>query len=148
MDRRGADGYVLVFAPGADNAGMIARRLRDAGVGCLVAADADEFAAVLTDRGDQVATVVVTALGVRSGAGAAIVRFRQAEPAWSALPVVLLAPPGGVVVPPWAHTTLVTQPTTGRQLVDVVIAPSKRAATSTCSRAGATSCSGPHSWTR
>jgi len=120
MDRRGAEGSVLVFAPGADNAGMIARRLRDAGIACLVAADADGFEAVLTDQGERLGTVLVTALGVRSGAGAAIARYRQVEPAWSALPVVLLAPPGGMVVPPWAHTTLVTQPTTGRQLVDVV----------------------------
>jgi len=33
---------------------------------------------------------------------------------------VLLAPPGAAVVPPWGDTTLVTQPTTSRQLVDVV----------------------------
>ncbi|MDF1523323.1 MAG: GGDEF domain-containing protein, partial [Trueperaceae bacterium] len=111
---------VLVFAPGVDNAGMIARRLREAGVACLVCADVEVFEAVLVEQSERLGAVVVTALGVRRGAGAAIARFKSDEPAWSALPVVLLAPPGAAVVPPWGHTTLVTQPTTSHQLTDVV----------------------------
>lgn len=109
-----------MFAPGADNAGTIARRLRAGGVDCLVCADLAGFEAVLAGQSERLGAVVVTSLGVRRGAGAVITRFKHDEPAWSALPVVLLAPPGASVLPPWGHTTLVTQPTTSRQLIDVV----------------------------
>lgn len=120
MPLRVPDGQALVFAPGVDNAGTIARRLHEGGVACLVCDDLVAFEAELADRSERLGAVVVTWLGVREGAGAAIARFKFDEPAWSALPVVLLAPPGAAVVPPWGHTTLVTQPTTIRQLVDVV----------------------------
>ncbi len=120
MALHGPEGHALVFAPGVDNAGTIARRLREGGVQCLVCADLEGFETVLADQSERLGAVVVTSLGVRRGAGAVIARFKQAEPAWSALPVVLLAPPGAAVVPPWGHTTLVTQPTTTRQLVDIV----------------------------
>ncbi len=120
MSAREPDGQVLVFAPGVDNAGTIARRLRAGGIACLVCADVAGFETVLSDESQRLGAVVVTALGVRRGIGAVIARFKHSEPAWSALPIVLLAPPGGAVVPPWSHTTLITQPTTSRQLVDVV----------------------------
>jgi diguanylate cyclase (GGDEF)-like protein len=119
MAHPGPDGHALVYAPGVDNAGTIARRLRDAGVGCVVCADVAAFEAGLFDQSDGLGVVVVTALGVRRGAGAVLARYKLAEPSWSALPVVLLAPPGAAVVPPWVHTTLVTQPTTSRQFVDI-----------------------------
>ncbi len=109
-----------MFAPGADNAGTIARRLRDGGIDCLVCADLEGFEAVLIDQSERLGAVVVTWLGVRRGAGAAITRFKHDEPSWSALPVILLAPPGAAGLPSWGHTTLLTQPTTSRQLVDVV----------------------------
>lgn len=120
MTLRGPEGLALVFAPGVDNAGTIARRLREGGVACLVCADLDGFEAVLVEQSERLGVVVVTSLAVRRGAGAVITRFKHDEPAWSALPMVLLAPPGAAVVPPWANTTLVTQPTTSKQLVDVV----------------------------
>ncbi len=116
----GPEGQALVFAPRADNAGTIARRLREGGVGCLVCADLATFELLLTDQSERLGVVVVTALGVRRGAGAVITRFKQAEPAWSALPVVLLAPPAAAIVPLWGHTTLVTQPTTTSQLLAIV----------------------------
>lgn len=120
MALRGPEGQALVFAPGEDNAGTIARRLREEGVPCLACADLATFETILTDQSERLGVVVVTSLGVRRGAGAIITRFKQAEPAWSALPVVLLAPPGAAVMPPWGHTTLVTQPTTTRQLLEIV----------------------------
>lgn len=120
MTLRGPEGYALIFAPGVDNAGSIARRLREGGVACLVCADLEAFETILVDQSERLGAVVVTSLAVRRGAGAVITRFKHVEPAWSALPVVLLAPPGAALVPPWANTTLLTQPTTSRQLVDVV----------------------------
>ena len=121
MTLRGPEGHALVFAPGVDNAGTIARRLREGGVTCLVCADLEAFEAILIDQRERLGAVVVTSLAVRRGAGPVITRFKRDEPAWSALPVVLLAPPGAAVVPPWANTTLLTQPTTSHQLVDIVV---------------------------
>ena len=120
MTLRGPEGLALVFAPGVDNAGTIARRLREGGVACLVCADLEAFEGVLIDQHERLGAVVMTALAVRRGAGAVLTRFKHDEPAWSALPIVLLAPPGAAVVPPWANTTLLTQPTTSHQLVDIV----------------------------
>ena len=120
MAFRPPDGHALVFAPSEGNAGTIARRLGDAGVPSLVCVDTEELEAFLVGQSDRVGVVVVTSVGVRRGAGAVLARFKLGEPAWSALPIVLLAPPGSAVVPPWGHTTLLTQPTTARQLVEVV----------------------------
>lgn len=114
------DGFVLVFAPGIDNAGMIVRKLREAGLPCLVCVDAEELDTRLSGPSEDLAAVVVTAMGVRKGAGPPIARFKAGEPTWSALPIILLAPPGAVDLAPWPHTTLLTQPTTAKQLIEVV----------------------------
>lgn len=121
MTQRGPDAQVLVFAPGIANGRTIARHLRAAGITCLVCADVVGFESILSGQSKSLGAVVVTALGVRAGAGGVISRFKYDEPSWSALPVVLLTPPGGAVVAPWGHTTLVTQPTTGHQLADIVV---------------------------
>jgi hypothetical protein len=76
MAQTGPDGHALVYAPGVDNAGTIARRLRDAGVGCVVCADVAAFEAGLFDQSDGLGVVVVTALGVRRGAGAVLARLQ------------------------------------------------------------------------
>jgi len=114
------DGQVLVFAPGLDNARTIVRRLRAEGVDARVRAEADDLEASLAVNDGRLAAVVVTESGVRRGGGGVIARFKAREPSWSALPIVLLAPPGSAAFPPWPHTTLITSPTTTRQLVDVV----------------------------
>ena len=120
MDRPSDDARVLVFAPGLDNAHVIVRRLTRAGFDCLTCDDARQFAAHLDGDHERLGAVVLTALAVRAGAGAALSRFKASEPAWSALPIVLLAPPGAMSVSPWPHTTLLTKPTTSQQLVGVV----------------------------
>lgn len=120
VDRPSHDARVLVFAPGLDNARVIVRRLARAGFECRVCDDALQFEANLRDDHRRLGAVVLTALAVRSGAGAAVSRFKASEPAWSALPIVLLAPPGAMMVAPWPHTTLLTKPTTAQQLVGVV----------------------------
>jgi len=114
------DGQVLVFAPGLDNARTIVSRLRAEGVDARVRAEADDLEASLAVNDAHLSAVVVTEAGVRRGGGSVIARFKAREPAWSALPIVLLAPPGGAAFAPWPHTTLITVPTTTRQLVDVV----------------------------
>jgi len=120
MDRRSDDARVLVFAPGLDNAQVIVRRLARAGFGCLTCDDARQFEVYLQGDHKRLGAVVLTDLAVRSGAGAVVSRFKATEPAWSALPIVLLAPPGAMSVSPWPHTTLLTKPTTAEQLVGVV----------------------------
>jgi diguanylate cyclase len=120
MIRSADDGAVVVFAPELDNAGVIARRLSGAALACLVSPDVADFASRLAGRGEHLDTVVVTASALRQGGAAVVTRFKSEEPAWSALPVVLLAPPGAIAVAPWPHTTLLTQPTTARQLIEVV----------------------------
>jgi diguanylate cyclase (GGDEF)-like protein len=120
MDRRSDDARVLVFAPGLDNAQVIAHRLTRAGFACLTCDDARQFEAHLQGDHKRLGAVVLTALAVRSGAGGAVSRFKASEPAWSALPIVLLTPPGAMTVSPWPHTTLLTKPTTAQQLVGVV----------------------------
>ena len=114
------DGQVLVFAPGLDNARTIVSRLRAEGVDARVRAEADDLEASLAVNDGHLAAVVITESGVRRGGGGVIARFKAREPSWSALPIVLLAPPGSAAFPPWPHTTLITSPTTTRQLVDVV----------------------------
>ena len=114
------EGQVLVFAPGLDNARTIVGRLRSAGVDARVRAEAEDLEASLAENDGKLAAVVITASGVRRGGGRVIARFKAREPTWSALPIVLLAPPGGAAFSPWPHTTLITSPTTTRQLVDVV----------------------------
>ena len=120
MVRRHDDAQVLVFAPGLDNGKVIARRLGGGGFVTRVSDDALDFAAKLETDLRHLGAVVLTAAGVRSGAGAALSRFKATEPAWSALPIVLLVPPGVMTVSPWPHTTLLTTPTTAKQLVGVV----------------------------
>jgi diguanylate cyclase (GGDEF)-like protein len=114
------DGQVLVYAPGLDNARTIVSRLRAEGVDARVRAEAEDLEASLGVNEAHLSAVVVTESGVRRGGGVVIARFKAREPAWSALPIVLLAPPGSAAFPPWPHTTLITSPTTTRQLVDVV----------------------------
>jgi diguanylate cyclase (GGDEF)-like protein len=114
------EGQVLVYAPGLDNARTIVSRLRDEGIDARVRASSDDLEATLAVNDELLGAVVVTASGVRRGGGGVIARFKVREPAWSALPIVLLAPPGSAAFPPWPHTTLITTPTTTRQLVDVV----------------------------
>jgi diguanylate cyclase (GGDEF)-like protein len=114
------DGQVLVYAPGLDNARTIVSRLRAEGVDARVRAEAGDLEASLAVNEAHLSAVVVTESGVRRGGGVVIARFKAREPAWSALPIVLLAPPGSAAFPPWPHTTLITSPTTTRQLVDVV----------------------------
>ena len=120
VDRPSGEARVLVFAPGLDNAQVIVRMLARAGFECLVCDDALHLDANLQGDPRLLGTVVLTALAVRSGAGAAVSRFKANEPAWSALPIVLIVPPGAMMVSPWPHTTLLTMPTTVRQLVAVV----------------------------
>lgn len=120
MDRPSDDALVLVFAPGLDNAQVIVRRLGSAGFACIVSDDARHFEATLNGDHERLGAVVLTAHAVRSGAGTAVSHFKASEPAWSALPIVLLAPPGEMTVSPWPHTTLLTKPTTAQQLVRVV----------------------------
>lgn len=115
-----AEGAVLVFAPGIDNARMLARRLSDAGYPCRVATDAGAFASLLEAGADELCAVLVTADSLRHGSGAVLTKYQSLEPAWSALPIVLLARTGEVMSAPWPHTTLLAQPTTGRQLVDLI----------------------------
>jgi diguanylate cyclase (GGDEF)-like protein len=120
MPRRATDRRVLVFAPGLDNGRVIARRLEAAVIGCTLAVDAGDFAAKLDDGGEAWGAVVVTADAMRQGAGRVLTRLRSAEPAWSALPVVLLAPLGTGGIDAWPHTATLTQPTTARELIAVV----------------------------
>ena len=120
MDRSADDARVLVFAPGLNNARVLARRLALAGIECRMCDDAARFEAALREEHVSVSAVVLTAAAVRSGGAAAVSRFKAGEPAWSALPIVLLAPPGEMTVPPWPHTTLVTTPTTKKLLTGVV----------------------------
>lgn len=120
MQRPVREGEVLVFAPGIDNARIIARRLGDAGFACIAAEDVETFRKVLGERAEDIDAVILTASALRHGAGSIVTRFKHREPAWSALPIVLLARPGVMVTPPWPHTTLLTQPTTAHQLIDVV----------------------------
>ena len=120
MDRPSGEGRVLVFAPGLDNAQVIERMLARAGFECLMCHDALHLEENLQGDPKRLGTVVLTALAVRSGAGAVVSRFKASEPAWSALPIVLIVPPGALMVSPWPHTTLLTKPTTVRQLVGVV----------------------------
>ena len=120
MDRSTDDARVLVFAPGLNNARVIARRLAVAGIECRRCDDAVRFEATLREEHMSVGAVVLTAAAVRAGAAAALSRFKAGEPAWSALPIVILAPPGEMTVPPWPHTTLVTTPTTKKLLTGVV----------------------------
>ena len=114
------EGEVLVFAPGLDNARTLMNCLRDKGVDARVRASADALEKSLAVDDVLLGAVVITASGVRSGGGGVIARFKAREPAWSALPIVLLSPPGSATFPPWPHTTLITTPTSTRQLVDVV----------------------------
>jgi len=120
VDRPSGDARVLVFAPGLDNARVIARWLLRAGFECLQCDDAHELESYLEGDHERVGAVILTAFAVRSGGGAVLSRFKASEPAWSALPIVLLVPPGAMMVSPWPHTTLLTKPTTVRQLVGVV----------------------------
>ncbi len=120
MTRPVRKGEVLVFAPGIDNARVVARRLAEAGYACSVADDVATFAQVLEGRPEDLDAVILTGVALRHGGGSVIARFKHQEPNWSALPIVLLARPGVMVTPPWPHTTLLTQPTTARQLTDVV----------------------------
>jgi len=115
-----AEGQVLVYAPGLDNARTIVSRLRAAGVDARERASSEDLEASLAVDDERLGAVVITASGVRRGGGGVLARFKAREPTWSALPIVLLAPPGSAAYPPWPHTTLVTAPTTTRQLVDVV----------------------------
>jgi diguanylate cyclase (GGDEF)-like protein len=114
------DGLVLVYAPGLDNARTIVRRLRTEGIDARVRAEAADLEASLAVNDEHLSAVVITEPGVRRGGGGVIARFKAREPTWSALPIVLLSPPGSAAFPPWPHTTLITSPTTTRQLVDVV----------------------------
>jgi diguanylate cyclase (GGDEF)-like protein len=111
---------VLVCAPGLDNGRVIARRLEGAAIGCTVAADAAELAAALAGGADALGAVVVTADAMRRGASVALDAYRRVEPAWSALPVILLAPPGTPGVDAWPHTEALAQPTTARRLIAAV----------------------------
>lgn len=120
MDRTAHDARVLVFAPGLHNTEVIARRLARAGLVCLACDDTLQFEAHLQADHRGLGAVVLTSHGAREGAGAAVSRFKASEPGWSALPIVLLVPPGEMAVSPWPHTTLLTLPTTERQLVGVV----------------------------
>ena len=120
MDPPSGDARVLVFAPGLDNAQVIVRRLTRAGFECLTCDDARAFETHLQRDLERLGAVVLTVLAVRSGAGTVVSRFKATEPAWSALPIVLLAPPGAMGASPWPHTILLTMPTTAQQLVDVV----------------------------
>ncbi|MBW6456806.1 MAG: GGDEF domain-containing protein [Trueperaceae bacterium] len=117
---RPVEGQVLVYAPGLDNAGTIVSRLRGAGIDARARATASDLEAGLVEDDERLGAVLITASGVRRGGGGAIARFKAREPTWSALPIVLLAPPGSAAYPPWPHTTLITTPATTRQLVDVV----------------------------
>ncbi len=120
MTRPSRKGEVLVFAPGIDNARIIARRLAESGFACVIADDVEAFQLELERRAEDLDAVILTAVALRHGVGSAVARFKHEEPGWSALPIVLLARPGVMASPPWPHTTLLTQPTTTRQLVDVV----------------------------
>ena len=120
MSRTTGDARALIYAPGLDNARVITRRLTGARIACVVCDDALRFEADLFDERTSVGVIVITATAVRAGGGAVLSRFKAGEPAWSALPIVLLAPPGELTVLPWPHTTLLTTPTTKEQLVGVV----------------------------
>jgi diguanylate cyclase (GGDEF)-like protein len=117
MRHRATEGQVLVFAPGLDNARVLARRLKAAGIVCRVGADVDDFAAQLAEFGEALGAVVITADALRQGAGPVLTRFRSHEPAWSRLPVVLLAPAGTAGIGAWPGTDTLTQPTTARRLI-------------------------------
>ena len=120
MGRAADDARVLVFAPGLNNARVIARRLTRAGIECRVCEDSVRFESILCDEHMGVGVVVLTVAAVRAGAAGVVSRFKAGEPAWSALPIVLLAPPGEMTVPPWPHTTLLTTPTTKQMLTGVI----------------------------
>jgi diguanylate cyclase (GGDEF)-like protein len=120
MPLRATERQVLVFAPGLDNGSVIARRLQAAVIAGTVAVDAEDFAAQLEERGEALGAVVVTADAMRRGAAHALIRYRSGEPAWSTLPVVLLAPLGTSGFDAWPHTFALTQPTTARELIAVV----------------------------
>jgi diguanylate cyclase (GGDEF)-like protein len=117
MPHRATERQVLVFAPGLDNARVLARRLEAAAIPCRVSVCADDFAAQLTEFGEALGAVVVTADALRLGAGPVLTRFRSREPAWSRLPVVLLAPAGTAGMGAWPGTDTLTQPTTARRLI-------------------------------
>jgi diguanylate cyclase (GGDEF)-like protein len=117
MPHRATERQVLVFAPGLDNGRVLAGRLEAAAIGCRVSTDVDDFAAQLTEFGEALGAVVVTADALRMGAGPVLTRFRSREPAWSRLPVVLLAPAGTAGIDAWPGTDTLTQPTTARRLI-------------------------------
>lgn len=117
MDRAAPDARILVYAPGLHNTEVIARRLTAAGFVCLGCDTAERFEAHLEDDHLTLGAAVLTTLARRTRAGAALARFKESEPAWSALPIVLLAPPGEASATPWPHTTILSIPTTERHLV-------------------------------
>jgi diguanylate cyclase (GGDEF)-like protein len=120
MTRRDVEEHVLVYAPDHRNAAVIAERLRQAGVHCIVCEDVDGFEERLHEEAPTLSAVVLTSSAVRAGASPVIAQFQRQEPDWSSLPLILLAPPGDVRVPPWPHTTVIDQPTTARHLVRVL----------------------------
>jgi diguanylate cyclase (GGDEF)-like protein len=120
MRDRDEPARVLVFAPTHRNAEIIAQRLRGGGLECLVPEDVAAFERTLFDEGESLSAVVLTEAARRVGVGPIIDRFQRQEPGWSSLPLILLAPPDDTAVPPWPHTTVVSQPTTARQLVSVL----------------------------
>lgn len=111
---------VLVFAPGARNADLIARRLRAARCEVDVCATVAWFEERLLTTGLDLGAVVTTYAAVREGASAAVEQFQGAEPDWSALPFVLLAPVIDAWLPPWRNTVVLAQPTTAAVLVAAV----------------------------
>jgi diguanylate cyclase (GGDEF)-like protein len=111
---------ILVYAPGHHNGEVIARRLRQAHIDSHLCNDLERFEWALREEAAGLDAVVVTAAALRDGASSVIAAYQRKEPAWSSLPLILLAPAGVVNVPPWPHTTVVDQPTTARQLVRVL----------------------------
>jgi diguanylate cyclase (GGDEF)-like protein len=120
MPHRVTERQVLVFAPGLDNARVLAGRLEGASIACRLCTDAHDFGAQLAEFGETWGAVVLTADALRQGAGPELADFRDHEPAWSRLPVILLAPAGAAGIGAWPGTETLTQPTTARRLIGSV----------------------------